>query len=70
MPYLQVETDLCDLQGLIDAMLYMHEIADEGDRKRIMDAETVLLHLAREKTLNSISQINMLTKRSYERSAS
>lgn len=49
MPGLTVEMQFSEIEGLVDAMLLMHETCDEGDRKRVMDIDTTLLHLIRDK---------------------
>jgi hypothetical protein len=49
MPGLEIEMQFSEIEGLVDAMLYMHEAADDGDRKRIMEAEISMLHVIKDK---------------------
>lgn len=49
MPGLSVETQFSEIEGLVDAMLFMHEAVEDADRKRVMDAETAILHVIKDK---------------------
>jgi len=48
-PTLQVEMQLSEIGGLVDAMIFMHEAAGDGDRQRVMLFETSLLWVMRDK---------------------
>lgn len=57
MPGLEIEMQFSEIEGLIDAMLYMHEAADETDRRRIMEAEISMLHVIKEKIQDGQRQL-------------
>lgn len=49
LPGLSVEMQFSEIESLVDTMLYMHETAEDGQRKRIMDMEVAILHIIRDK---------------------
>lgn len=49
MPGLSVESELSEIESIVDAMIFMHESVQDGDRDRVMTAETALLWIIKEK---------------------
>lgn len=49
LPGLSVEMQLSEIEGLIDAMLFMHESAGSGDRERIINICVTLLYVMKDK---------------------
>lgn len=62
-PTLAVEMQLSELSALLDAMLFMHEVAGDGDRQRIMLFETSMLHVMRDKVQVAQSSLERLQHR-------
>ena len=69
MPTLDVEMQLTEISALADAMLYMHEGCHDGDRKRVMDAETTILFIIKDKA-DTAQKALLRIGRSIERRAS
>jgi hypothetical protein len=42
-PPLKVEMHLSEIESMLDAMIYMHEVVEPADRERIMRTETGML---------------------------
>ena len=63
MPSLELETQLSEIQSIADAMIFMHEACADGDRDRVMRAETALLFIIRDKADVAHKALERLNRR-------
>lgn len=69
MPSLEIETQLAEISSLADAMLFMHESCGDDDRPRVMNTDTTLLYIIRDKVQTAMRSLEIVNRRA-ERLAS
>lgn len=67
MPLARIDELLSEIEGIADALLYMHESAEPGDRDRVFNATITLLYLIHEKATSAHDSSDVLHRREYRR---
>jgi hypothetical protein len=64
-PTLAVEMKLSEIESMLDAMIYMHEVVDDDARERIMRTETGMLWVMKDIAAAAHRELEKLTPRRH-----
>lgn len=67
MPLARIDELLSEIEGITDALLYMHESAKGEDRDRVFNSTITLLYLIHEKATTAHQSSEALHRREYRR---